>query len=53
MNKEVKLLRPNHNFSTDNAINEVAKALRKNIDEELFDKILQKLPIEAKEFWKK
>ena len=53
MNKEVKLLRPDHNFSTDNAINEVAKALRKNVDEELFDKILQKLPVEAKNFWKK
>jgi uncharacterized protein (DUF2267 family) len=52
MNREVKLLRPDHNFSTDTAIHDVTKALRKNVDEELFDTILQKLPAEAQEFWK-
>jgi uncharacterized protein (DUF2267 family) len=52
MNREVKLLRPDHNFSPDTAIHDVTKALRKNVDEELFDTILQKLPAEAQEFWK-
>jgi uncharacterized protein (DUF2267 family) len=52
MNREVKLLRPDHNFSTDTAIHDVTKALRKNVDEELFDSILLKLPAEAQEFWK-
>lgn len=51
MNEEVKILRPDHNFATETAIKEVAKALRKNIDEKVFDSILQKLSIEAQNFW--
>ena len=51
MNNEVRLLRPNHNFSTDTAILDVAKALRMNVDQELFFNMLNKLPEEARKFW--
>lgn len=51
MNKEVKLLRSSHNFSTDTAILDVARALRKNVDEEEFNKMLNRLPEEARTFW--
>ncbi|MBN1532593.1 MAG: DUF2267 domain-containing protein [Spirochaetes bacterium] len=51
MNRDVKTLRPLHNFSPDNAIAYVARALRKNVDEERFDAILALLPPEAREFW--
>jgi uncharacterized protein (DUF2267 family) len=51
MNKEVRLLRPEHNFSTDTAIMDVAKALRKNVDEKRFNDMLNRLPAEARNFW--
>ncbi len=51
MNREVKLLRPDHNLSTETAIQEVAKALRKNVDEKIFNEMLNKLPAEARNFW--
>ncbi len=52
MNDEVKLLRPDHNFSPNTAIMDVARALKKNVDVEVFNSVLEKLPVEAKEFWK-
>ena len=52
MNHEVKLLRPEHNFSTETAIQDVAQALRRHVNEEPFDKLLSQLPEGAKEFWK-
>ena len=51
MTREVKLLRKEHNFSTDTAIQDVAKALRRHVDEEAFDKVLEQLPKGAVEFW--
>lgn len=51
MTREVKLLREEHNFSTDTAIQDVAKALRRHVDEEAFDKVLEQLPKGAVEFW--
>ncbi len=51
MTKEVQSLRHTHNFSPDNAIKIVARALRKNIDEAAFDETLAKLPEGAVEFW--
>jgi uncharacterized protein (DUF2267 family) len=51
MNKEVKLLRPDHNFATETAILDVAKALWMNVDKELFNNMLNKLPSEARTFW--
>ena len=52
MMKEVQSLRNTHNFSPDNAIRIVAKALRNNIDEAALDEVLAKLPKGAVEFWK-
>jgi uncharacterized protein (DUF2267 family) len=51
MTREVKLLREDHNFSTDTAIRDVAEALRRHVDEEAFDKLLAQLPEGAVEFW--
>lgn len=51
MTNEVKLLRPEHNFSTDTAIRDVAQALRRHVDEAAFDAILARLPDGAVEFW--
>ena len=52
MTREVKSLREEHNFSTDSAIQDVAQALRRHVDEEAFDKLLAQLPEGAIEFWK-
>ncbi|MDH5752257.1 MAG: DUF2267 domain-containing protein [Deltaproteobacteria bacterium] len=49
---EVRQLRPDHNFSTDNSISEVAAALRKHVDEQLLDETLATFPRGAMEFWK-
>ena len=50
--QEVKLLRPEHNFSTETVIRDVAQALRRHVDEESFDKLLSQFPEGAEEFWK-
>ena len=52
MTKEVKSLRAAHNFSPDSAICDVAKALRKNLNEHDFENVLTKLPKEAQDYWK-
>ncbi len=51
MTREVKSLREEHNFSTESAIRDVAKALRRHVDEEEFDNLLAQLPEGAVEFW--
>ena len=51
MTREVKLLREEHNFSTETAIQDVAKVLRRHVNEEAFDNILEQLPKGAVEFW--
>lgn len=51
MNKEVRQLRAEHNFSTETAIQDVAKVLRRHVDEEAFDALLSKFPVGAVEFW--
>lgn len=52
MTREVKLLRAEHNFSTETAIRHVAQALRRHVNEEAFDEVLSQLPEGALEFWK-
>jgi uncharacterized protein (DUF2267 family) len=52
MTKEVQALRAAHNFAPDTAIHDVAVALRRNIDEEDFDRVLAALPEGAVEFWR-
>jgi uncharacterized protein (DUF2267 family) len=51
MTEEVRALRQRHNFSTDNAIALVAKALLKRVDQKRFVDFLSGLPAGAVEFW--
>jgi uncharacterized protein (DUF2267 family) len=51
MTQEVKSLRADHNFAPDIAIQAVAVAPRKNIDEVQLDSVLINLPTAAREFW--
>ena len=46
------VLRAAHNFAPDTAIRDVATALRRNIDDEDFDRVLAELPEGAVEFWR-
>jgi len=52
MTQEVKSLRSEHNFATETAIQDVASALRRHIDEEAFDRLLAQLPEGAIAFWR-
>ena len=53
MTKEVWTLRPDHNVTPETAIQQdVARALRKNVDETAFNLVLARLPVGANEFWK-
>jgi len=49
---EVKAIREAHNFSTDTAIAEVALALRQNMNELDYGRMLKNLPAEAATYWK-
>jgi len=51
MTKEVQALRAEHNFAPETAIRDVAAALRRNLDEAAFDRILATLLHGATEFW--
>jgi uncharacterized protein (DUF2267 family) len=51
MTKEVQALRAEHNFAPETAIRNVATALRRNLDENAFDRVLATLPHGATEFW--
>lgn len=48
---EVRSLRGPHNFSPDSAIEDVAQALRKHIDERALDELLRSFPDGAIDFW--
>jgi uncharacterized protein (DUF2267 family) len=52
MTREVQNLRPLHNYAPDDSIQIVASALRRNVDQEAFDRVLATLPEGAVEFWK-
>lgn len=49
--RDVRSLRPDHNFSTDSAISDVAAALRLNVDQQAFSAVLATLPESADRFW--
>ncbi|NML73428.1 DUF2267 domain-containing protein [Rhizobium sp. S-51] len=51
MTREVKALRPDHNFSTDTALSDVAAVMRRHIDLTAFEAVLAELPPGAKQFW--
>ena len=48
---EVKAVRPNHNLTPDNAIEAVAQALRGYVDPLEFERVLETLPADAKDYW--
>jgi uncharacterized protein (DUF2267 family) len=48
----VQSLRADHNFAPDTAIQAVAVALRKNIDEAKLDSMLSHLSPAARDFWR-
>lgn len=48
---EVRQLRPNHNFSPDTAIRDVARVLRRYVEAERFERCLTALPPEVRAFW--
>ncbi len=48
---EVRSIRRQHNFSPENAVQAVATALRKNVDEEVFQRALYQLPLQAQLYW--
>lgn len=49
--EEVRSLREQHNFSVDTAIEVIARAVRKQVDEDRFNDLLSRLPEGAVEFW--
>jgi len=51
MNQEVRHLRPDHNFATETAIQDVAKALKKHVDQEKLREVLSGISEEAVRFW--
>ena len=51
MTEEARSLRAAHNFAPDTAIEDVARALRKHVDEDAFDRVLADLPDGAIAFW--
>lgn len=51
MTLEVQSLRKEHNFAPDSAISDVGRALRKNVDNQLLDEVLNRLSADARNFW--
>lgn len=51
LTREVRSLRPAHNFSPDDAIHAVAQALRRQVDEAAMERVLATLPPGAREYW--
>lgn len=51
LQREVKSIRPDHNLAPASAIQDVAGALRRSIDNSALDRILQRLPPGASAFW--
>lgn len=53
MTKEVQALRAEHNFAPETAIHDVATAVRRNLDEAAFDRVIATLPQGATQFWQR
>lgn len=49
--KELKLLRPYHNYSDENSVKAVAEALWLNTEHEKLENVLVQLPSQAGQFW--
>lgn len=52
MTREIQSLRPNHNYAPDSVISDVARAVRKHVDEQALERVLARMPPEAADFWK-
>lgn len=52
LTREVQALRQHHNFAPDTCLVEVARALRRQVDAEAFDRVLATLPDGAADFWR-
>ncbi|RTM01154.1 DUF2267 domain-containing protein [Ancylobacter aquaticus] len=52
LTREVQALRQHHNFAPDTCLVEVARALRRQVDAEAFDRVLATLPDGAVDFWR-
>lgn len=51
MTRETRELRRDHNFSTETAITDVAKVLRRHVDTDTLERALASLPPAARDFW--
>jgi uncharacterized protein (DUF2267 family) len=51
MTREVQALRPQHNFAPETAIRDVTSAVRRNVDQDAFERVLATLPEDARRFW--
>lgn len=49
--KEIRALRHDHNVSTDTAIEDVTSVIRRHVDPAAFERVLRRLPPEARDFW--
>ncbi|WP_306889337.1 DUF2267 domain-containing protein [Ancylobacter amanitiformis] len=52
MTREVQALRQHHNFAPETCLADVARALRRHIDGDAFDRLLATLPDGAADFWR-
>lgn len=52
MTRDAQALRIHHNFAPDTCIADVARALRRTMDEAALDAVLDTLPDEARAFWR-
>ncbi|WP_428031007.1 DUF2267 domain-containing protein [Ancylobacter sp.] len=52
LTREVQALRQHHNFAPDTCLVDVARALRRHVDTEAFDRLLGTLPEGAADFWR-
>lgn len=48
---DVRSVRPMHNFSPPDAVSSVATALRRHVDANAFERVLELLPVEASRYW--
>ena len=49
--REVKSLRSNHNAATESSIDDVARAIRRFVDQEALNEFLATLPSAAEQYW--
>ncbi len=49
--REAQALRRHHNFAPESCIADTARALRRHVDAAAFDAVLDRLPVEARDFW--